>query len=306
MRRIGTLSSERDARALSDYLYTLKIENRVSGHDGAWEIWSLNEDQLERGRQELAAFQAAPHDPKYSDAAGAARAKRDAEVEAVVAAAKQTIHLRERWERPAWQQTPVTFFVVALCILVTLFAGFGKNEEVTQAIQIETRIEVPVVNRQVRYAVPLRALDEVRRGQVWRLVTPIFLHMDPMHLIGNLFLGIVLSSMIERERGSWRLLLGILLTAIVSNVAQYAVSGPRFGGLSGVVYGMFGYVWLMGRVAPEFGLQISRESAMMMTVWLIVCWFGVVGQVANVCHVMGLAMGLLLAAVEIFFRRLRT
>ena len=149
-------------------------------------------------------------------------------------------------------------------------------------------------------------LDEVRRGQVWRLVTPIFLHMDPMHLIGNLLLGLALSGMIERERGSWRLLLGILLTAIVSNVAQYAISGPRFGGLSGVVYGMFGYVWLMGRVAPEFGLQISRESAMMMTVWLIVCWFGVVGQVANVCHVMGLAMGLLLATVEIFVRRLRT
>lgn len=306
MRRIGTLSSEREARALSDYLYTLKIDNRVSGHEGAWELWSLNEDQLERGRQELAAFQAAPHDPKYSVAVGAARAQREAELEAVVASAKQTINLRERWERPAWQQTPVTILVAALCVLVTLFAGFGNNDEVTQAVQIETRIEEPEVNRQVRYIRPIRPLDEVRRGQVWRLVTPIFLHMDPMHLIGNLFMGVILSGMIERERGSWRLLLGILLTAVVSNVAQYAVSGPRFGGLSGVVYGMFGYLWLMGRVAPDFGLQISRESATVMMVWLLVCWFQFVGPVANVCHVMGLMMGLFLAAVEIFIRRMRT
>src|SRR5262245_51663709 len=115
MRRIGTLSIEREARALSDYLYTLKIDNRASGHDGAWEIWSLNEDQLERGRQELAAFQAAPNDPKYAAAAGTARAEREAEIEAVVAAAKQTINLRERWERPVWQQIPVTFLIAALC-----------------------------------------------------------------------------------------------------------------------------------------------------------------------------------------------
>src|SRR5262249_27741007 len=146
MRRIGTLSSEREARALSDYLYTLKIENQVSGHGGVWEIWSLNEDQLERGRQELAAFQAAPNEPKYAAAAGAARAERDAEIEAVVAAAKQQIDLRERWERPAWQQTPVTFLIAALCVLVTLFAGFGKNDEVTQALQIETQVERPEVN----------------------------------------------------------------------------------------------------------------------------------------------------------------
>ena len=39
-------------------------------------------------------------------------------------------------------------------------------------------------------------------------------------------------------RGSWRYLVFVLLIAIPSNIAQYLWSGPQFGGMSGVVYGL--------------------------------------------------------------------
>lgn len=303
MRRIGTLKTEQEAHRFSDYLYTLEIENQVSGRDGTWEIWSLDEDRLEQARDELASFCASPGDAKYAAAAGAAQAQRDARLQAMVTARKQQIDLRERWERPAWRQTPVTFMLAGLCLLVTIVTGFGEKQEETAALQVETRIITKEVNNQYSYQPPAVPLQEIRRGEVWRLVTPIFIHMDPMHLIGNLMLGVLLGGMIERERGSWRLLIGVLLVAAASNLAQYAADGPRFGGLSGVVYGMFGYVWLMGRLAPESGLQISRETSMIMVVWLVVCWFGVVGPVANMCHAVGLAMGLVLAGAEIVVRR---
>jgi len=305
MRRIGTFNSEQEARAFSDYLYTLEVENQVSGEDGRWDLWSLDEDRLEQARDALAAYRADPRDPKYAQAAGLAHARREADVQARVAAAKQQFNLRERWERPLWQQIPVTFALALASVLATVLTGFGEKFEVTSALQIETRIITEEVNDQYSYVPPAVPLQEVRRGEVWRLITPIFLHMDPMHLIGNLMLGIMLSGLIERERGSWPLLAGVMLVAVVSNVAQYAYDGPRFGGLSGVICGMFGYIWLMGRLAPESGLQISRPVALLMVFGLILCTTGMVGPVANVCHFAGLGMGLALAAADVALQRLR-
>jgi GlpG protein len=92
---------------------------------------------------------------------------------------------------------------------------------------------------------------------------------------------------------------------VVSNIAQNAYSGPHFGGISGVVYGLFGYVWLFGRFEPSSGLQLSRESTIIMVVWLLLCTTGRIGPVANMCHFVGLGMGLLLAGVEVLFKRAR-
>lgn len=296
MRRIGTLNSEREARAFSDYLFTQKIDTQVSGNGAAWDIWLLNEDQLEQGRSELDAFRSAPHDPKYRDAAKAAQALRDAELQAVMNDARQHIDLRRRWERPVWQQMPVTFLLVAACVIITLWCEFGSNHDVMSKLQVQ---EVDASGRYVSRPV----LFDVRRGEVWRLVTPMFLHMSPWHLIPNMLLALTLGGMIERERGSWRLLLGILVIAAISNTAQFLAQGPTFGGLSGVVYGLFGYVWIKGRWEPDSGLLLSRESTLLMIFWLFLCTTGAVGQIANVCHFVGLAVGLTWAGLEILWRR---
>jgi len=305
MRRIGTLSSEQDARNFSDYLFTLKIDTQVSQGNGAWDIWLLDEDRLEQGRSELEAFRAAPRDPKYVAAAQAASQQRDAELAAVLTAARQQIDLRERWERPVWLQMPVTFVLGALCLAATLFSQFGKNEGLTALLQIQSITITEVVNDQVQIEVPNQSFYDIRQGEVWRLVTPIFLHMSPMHFIGNIMMLFLLGGMTERERGSWRFLLGVLLIAVISNIAQYVIDGPRFGGASGVVYGLFGYVWLTGYTQPSSGLQISRESTIIMVGWLFLCTTGLVGPVANVAHFAGLGVGLLIAGSELLIRRAR-
>src|SRR5690606_13194589 len=114
----------------------LQIENQVSGRDGTWEIWSLDEDGLQRARDELAEFCASPGAAKYKAAAGAAQAQRDSSLQAAVTATKRQINLRERWERPAWQQMPVTFVIAVLCLVVTVITGFGENQEATAALQV--------------------------------------------------------------------------------------------------------------------------------------------------------------------------
>jgi GlpG protein len=298
MRRIGTLNSERDARAFSDYLFTLKIDTQVSGQDGSWDIWLLDEDQLEQGRRELESFRADPNDAKYAAAAGIARAQRDAELQAVLTAAKQHIDLRQRWERPIWRQMPVTIGLLVISAAVTLYTQSGMNRDRTALLQVQT------VDASGRY-ISRPILFDVRSGEVWRLVTPIFIHMGFWHLVFNASLMLAIGGLIERERGSLRLLLFVLVTAVISNLAQHFASGPLFGGLSGIGYGLFGYVWLVGRFEPQSGLQISRESTVLMVVWLFLCTTGLVGPVANYCHFVGLAVGLAWAGVEVLWRRSR-
>ena len=77
---------------------------------------------------------------------------------------------------------------------------------------------------------------------------------------------------VEERRGPWRFLLLPLVTAVISNLAQYYLDdiswidgglvvkpGPAFGGMSGVLYGLFGYMWMKSRLAPELGL--ARPAA---------------------------------------------
>ena len=102
-----------------------------------------------------------------------------------------------------------------------------------------------------------------------------------------------LGSMIEGLQGRLRLALLVGVIALVSDVAQYILVGPAFGGMSGVVYGLFGYVWMKGKFDPASGLFIDQRSIILMMVWFGLCFTGWVGPIANVAHAGGLAVGML-------------
>jgi len=84
----------------------------------------------------------------------------------------------------------------------------------------------------------------------------------------------------------------VLAIAIPSNLAQYAVSGPTFGGMSGVVYGLLGYIWIRGKFDPGAGLRLHPSTVTMMIAWYFLCWTGWVGPVANTIHTVGLLIGM--------------
>ena len=77
-------------------------------------------------------------------------------------------------------------------------------------------------------------------------------------------------------------------------IAEYLWSGPGFvGGMSGVVYGLAGYVWMLGKYNHASGVFLDRANIQWMLVWLVVCFTGAVGPIANVAHVAGLIIGLI-------------
>ena len=147
-------------------------------------------------------------------------------------------------------------------------------------------------------------LPEVRHGQVWRLITPIFLHFSVLHLLFNLLWLFDFGRMIELQRGTWLMLGLVLATAACSNLAQYFWSGPYFGGMSGVVYALFGYIWIKQRYQSQLGLGVNQETTLIMIGWLLICMIGVLGDVANAAHVVGLIAGAVIAYAPIGWRRL--
>jgi GlpG protein len=131
----------------------------------------------------------------------------------------------------------------------------------------------------------------VLRGEVWRLVTPIFLHFGIWHLLFNLLWLFQLGSMIERRLGTGTLAAVVLGTAALSNLAQALVSGPNFGGMSGVVYALAGYVWMRGKHDPNADVYLDPQSMQWLLIWLVLCFTGLLGPVANTAHVVGLVAG---------------
>ncbi len=84
------------------------------------------------------------------------------------------------------------------------------------------------------------------------------------------------------------------MSAVASNIGQYLDTGPRFGGMSGVDYALFGYCWMQSRFNPRGGIYISPNTVVMMIVWLFICILSKsAGDIANAAHLVGLAVGII-------------
>jgi len=143
-------------------------------------------------------------------------------------------------------------------------------------------------------------------SQPWRLFTPMLLHFGALHILFNLLWWQTLGGIIERYQSSLQLVVVTLVTAAVSNFAQFQATGANFGGLSGVVYGLLGYLWIYGRVNPAAGYGIPRPVVIFMLLWLVICWVGLTDLVANEAHFAGLLSGCLLGGAAGFWRRIRS
>ena len=287
MRVIGTLLNEPLARRFGDFLYPQGIDNQVDAEaDGTFAVWVAAEEDMARASEMLSQFRQQPDDPKYASA-GAAAAARRASVRADADAARARIVGRRQLfaRQDAFGVGPLTFMLIGACIAVAALSGLGSDREALQSLFItwEGRAD-----RGFHWAT---SLPEFRRGEVWRLVSPAIIHFGLAHIIGNMMWLFDLGSLIEARCGRWRFARLVLVLAAVSNFAQFYMDGPRFGGMSGVVYGLFGYAWTRGKFEPSSGLAQSSQAVMIMVAWFFICFTGAVGPIANTAHTVGLVLG---------------
>jgi GlpG protein len=298
MRQIGTITDERQAQRLADYLFTRGIRVEVEPGKSGLAIWAIDEDHVAQAREELSAFLQKPADERYAAAEREARRLRDDLIRKEKARQKNVVDIRRKWSSTGGK--PLTVLLIVVSCAVALASGFGENmhDPVIQKLLIAS------IGADDRYHLVFRAGSEVLSGQVWRLITPIFIHYGPMHLLLNMMATYNLGSAIEFRRGTWRMAAMVLLIALLSNLAQYAWSGTGFGGMSGVAFGLFGYAWMKSEFDPGMGLFIPSSSVMMMLGWLVLCMMGLVGPIANAAHFVGLVVGILLGYWPVLRRRI--
>ncbi|MEN0035975.1 MAG: rhomboid family intramembrane serine protease [Cellvibrio sp.] len=138
-------------------------------------------------------------------------------------------------------------------------------------------------------------------GEIWRLLTPAFLHFGIFHVLFNSLWMWDLGRRLEFLMGHWHFLLFFAVTAIAANIAQYWWGGSvNFGGMSGVVYALVGFIAVRQRLVPHPLVAVPSALIGFMLVWLVLCMTGVVdyfisGSVANAAHVGGLIAGVVYA-----------
>lgn len=224
--------------------------------------------------------------------------------------------------RRPWQDAVrycfVTIALMAVSIFVAGVSKIGENTAPVDALFFASQLEfeqamfteeeiaawdqIPdeeMMRRHPEIIQRLALIDEIRKnpgrdilhGQFWRVFTPMFLHFGFLHILFNMMWLWQFGLVIETRFRSLPFLALVLFTALLSNVAQAFVSGTNFGGMSGVNYGLFGFLLARSKLHPNPGFVINPQSAAMLLIWLVLCFTGAMGPVANTAHLVGFASG---------------
>lgn len=322
MRHIGELDNKQQTEAFLSYLLVKGIEGHFDDSGQGCDIWIKDEDQLQVALKELDEFRQSPDDPKYS--ASVADAKKIVREDA-----KRKKEAKKRIVTPANNnfspKLVVTPIVIGICIVVALATNFGDSFDNAVYRFLAFTCVGPLSGEEMELArmtldpdaISTRMMS-IRRGEIWRLVTPVFIHFGITHIIFNLWMFGSYGSMIEKRYGPKKYGILLLLFAVVPVLVQClvpiswdgsppAITGnyimTHLGGMSGVVYGVFGFVLIKAIYDPSSRMYVHEINVLIMLVWLVACIYGkelndagftlVPANVANWAHGAGLAIGCL-------------
>lgn len=173
------------------------------------------------------------------------------------------------------KQAPVASVILLVCWTVFIFSSLGSGQLIFNVLHIND----------------LASLSQSH--QWWRLVTPAFFHFDILHILFNAMWWWVLGEKIELRLGHFSLLLLAFICALISNLGQLWMVGPNFGGLSGVVYGLVGFVGYLTYFRPHWQVTIDKPLLGFFIFWLVLGFTELLPiNIANTAHLVGLISGI--------------
>ncbi len=275
MRQVGEISGQARAGRFINFLHAQGIKAEAREDEGERStIWVIDEDQLTEAEQHFVSFKVSP-DAAVFDAEPAPRA---VPPPAKAKGRGRYIDVRtEVFGRPKLALTSVTVILIGVSIVLTVLSGTPRGMDVTRLLYFSEYMG--------------RDFPEIMDGQVWRLVTPIFLHANFIHILFNMMWLYRLGGAIETNEGKLYLVAFTFVAAAISNSCQYLMDGPSFLGFSGVIYAYVGYTWMLSKFQPGTRYLMTRDTVIMMVVWMFVCMSGFLGPVANTAHVAGMVAG---------------
>ena len=317
MRQLCQIDVRDQAECLTDYLTSIGVDARCDEGREGFAVWVLDEDEMERARAELEKFLAEPDHERYAAAGDKAQQRREEQARRREAAARNVVEMRGRWKgmsmAAAWgagptRPAPWTIGLIIAAVAMSLMTNFAEPKDDFGRFVMEKAMIVEFQS----YLSTGDLLVNLKRGEIWRAVTPIFLHGGMIHLAFNMIWLFRLGSIVETKFGATRYLLMVLFFAAFTSVSNVAApmepewladllgSGPGIG-MSGVGYGLFGFVWMQSIHNPRFGYRLSQFTVILMIGWLVYCFTPLCpDNVANVAHFTGLAAGVALGRSQWF------
>ena len=193
----------------------------------------------------------------------------------------------------------LAFPVTALCILISIalfilvsFSTYFENLKYPQYIREYLAY--------MKYGAVLNgpAQQYLWEGQVWRLFINIFQHGSLMHIVFNLCALAYFGNIVEKYVSSFKYLLFIIFCGICQSIICQLTIEKGAIGLSGVIYGLFGILYVVRKNDPLINSLITKELVKGMFaqlfIFMILTYFDLL-NIANVGHVSGLIYGILFA-----------
>ena len=262
-----------------DYLHTLEITTKIEFQEDNFVIY-CQQSKYDLALTEFKQFIEQPHHAKYQQAAWQAGN--------VTNVKSNSPALLSRFKDEFLAHAGmVTIAIFSLCWLTFIGSQLGWANDIFYTLHFYQQLNIEQI---------LQAPQ--------RLLGPAFFHFSWLHIVFNTMWWWQLGGQVERIFGKASLLILFLSTAIVSNLGQYLADGPNFGGLSGVVYGLVGYVWWCGWLLPAKGLSLPKPIVGFMLVWILLGYLDMLPfNIGNTAHLIGLISGCCLAYIKVLRER---
>jgi rhomboid protease GluP len=144
----------------------------------------------------------------------------------------------------------------------------------------------------------------IMEGEVWRLITPTFMHSGFSHMLFNSFSLILFGPALERMLGSGRFLFIYLFSGFTANAATLLFEPLTYThvGSSGAIFGLFGYYIAIIIFRKSI---VSKQNSQII---LILCAVSLImtfiqPDINVIAHLFGLLGGFLIGAIPSFNKK---
>ncbi|MFM1896888.1 MAG: hypothetical protein RLZZ385_1962 [Pseudomonadota bacterium] len=285
MLRAASLDLDVDLQAFSQFLRGNGITHRINEESGQQVIWVADESQAAWVQAALQAWQ-----------------RGDLVLPNPASLMPATAGLTSGLPRTglkillALVRAPITAVLMVLCAVVAAWTRLGRDVS-----GVDFLFYPPLPSDSLPAL--LAAID----GPLVFLQTlaPMFLHFGELHIIFNLLWLWYFGRQLEAVQAEWLYLLVIVVTSFVANTAQYFTTGmANFGGMSGVVYGLVGYVWIVHNFVPGQRMLLNNTMFVFFVVALVLMEVVASSWIASAAHAGGLLAGLILGILLALYKRL--
>ncbi len=272
MIKAASLTTEINLLRVSQFLTSQGIFHRINEESGQQIIWVEGEQQVALVREALDACPFEETNPGPIGDNSNVEGKRTR-----VAGLYNVLR--------AYARSPVSMSMIAACVIVAVFSSLGTQP------QRVAFLFYPLLDTS-GFTALLISIDSA--SELLRSFSPMLLHFGELHLVFNMLWLWYFGRQLESSHPRWLFVVLILLCSFMGNTTQYLYSGyNNFGGMSGVVYGLLGYTWIIHKFMPGSRLLINNSMFMVFVIALILMEITASSWIATAAHVGGLISGLL-------------